>query len=91
MTRIADDFSPAALARAVKSNLFDFFRYLGRAPQTDFREGEGVALTLAPLLEARQMGYRIGVLQSSELGFPVYRRMGFEQACQVEHFYWKAA
>jgi GNAT superfamily N-acetyltransferase len=51
--------------------------------------GLGAALTLAPLLEARRMGYRIGVLQSSELGFPVYRRMGFQQVCQVEHFYWK--
>ena len=54
-------------------------------------QGLGTALTLAPLLEAREMGCRIGVLQSSELGFPVYRRMGFEQVCQVEHFYWKAA
>lgn len=52
-------------------------------------QGLGAALTLAPLLEARRMGCRIGVLQSSELGFPVYRRMGFEQVCQVEHFYWK--
>ena len=52
-------------------------------------QGLGAALTLAPLLEARRMGYRIGVLQSSELGFPVYLRMGFRQVCQVEHFYWK--
>lgn len=52
--------------------------------------GLGAALTLAPLLEARAMGYRVGALQSSELGYPVYRRMGFQQVCQVEHFYWKA-
>lgn len=52
-------------------------------------QGLGAALTLAPLLEARRMGCRIGVLQSSDLGFPVYRRMGFQQVCQVEHFYWK--
>lgn len=53
-------------------------------------KGLGAALTLAPLLEARAMGYRVGVLQSSELGYPVYRRMGFQQVCEVEHFYWKA-
>lgn len=51
-------------------------------------QGLGGAMSLAPLLEARQMGYRIGILQSSEMGFPVYRRLGFQQVCQVEHYYW---
>jgi ribosomal protein S18 acetylase RimI-like enzyme len=53
-------------------------------------QGFGRAMTLAPLVEARQMGYRIGVLQASEMGFPVYRRMGFQQVCRVDHFYWEA-
>lgn len=51
--------------------------------------GLGGALTLAPLFEARQMGYRAGVLQSSEMGFSVYRRLGFEQVCQVEAYDWQ--
>jgi GNAT superfamily N-acetyltransferase len=50
--------------------------------------GVGAAVTAAPLLEARQLGYRLGVLQSSEMGFPVYQRMGFQHLCQMEHFYY---
>ena len=49
--------------------------------------GIGAAITLQPLLEAREMGYRIGVLQSSEMGFHVYRKLGFRHLCQIENFY----
>ena len=55
-------------------------------PETRGR-GLGSALTLAPLLDARQAGYRIGVLQSSEMGFGVYKKMGFRHLCQIENFY----
>ncbi|MDQ7842592.1 MAG: hypothetical protein QN141_00675 [Armatimonadota bacterium] len=54
-------------------------------------QGLGGAMSLMPLLEARQIGYHIGVLQSSAMGFPVYRRLGFQQVCQVEHYYWAEA
>ena len=41
--------------------------------------GIGRAMTLAPLLAARELGYRIGTLQSSDLGFGIYRGLGFEE------------
>ena len=50
-------------------------------------KGLGAALTLHPLLEARKAGYQIGVLQSSEMGFSVYKKLGFRHLCQIENFY----
>jgi ribosomal protein S18 acetylase RimI-like enzyme len=52
------------------------------------RRGIGTAMTLAALREARDMGYRTGILQSSDLGLDVYRRLGFQPICNVSHFYW---
>ena len=44
--------------------------------------GIGTALTLVPLREARAMGYRIGVLGSTQMGLGVYRRLGFQEYCK---------
>ncbi len=52
------------------------------------RQGIGAALTLAPLREARAMGYRIGILDSSEMGLGVYRRLGFQEYCKMSHYVW---
>lgn len=48
--------------------------------------GVGKAITLAPLLEARQLGYRISILQASYLGYPVYRRLGFQDFGKLSHY-----
>jgi ribosomal protein S18 acetylase RimI-like enzyme len=52
------------------------------------QRGIGAAMTLAALREARDSGYRAGILQSSSMGFSVYRRLGFRQLCNMSHFYW---
>lgn len=52
------------------------------------RQGIGAALTLAPLREARAMGYRIGILHSSEMGLGVYRQLGFQEYCKMSHYVW---
>ena len=53
-------------------------------------QGIGAQLTLLPLLEARRMGYLAGILQSSQMGFNVYRRLGFQHLVDMGHYYWTA-
>ena len=40
-------------------------------------KGLGAYVTAEALRLAAQVGYRVGVLQASEMGFPVYNRLGF--------------
>jgi predicted acetyltransferase len=52
------------------------------------RQGAGSAMLMKPLQEARTIGYRIGILQASEMGFSVYRRVGFKEYCRMSHYMW---
>jgi predicted acetyltransferase len=51
--------------------------------------GIGMAVTMAPLLDARACGYCVGVLQASEMGYPVYARMGFTEQFRYHLYHWK--
>jgi ribosomal protein S18 acetylase RimI-like enzyme len=52
------------------------------------RQGIGTALTLAALRAGRERGYRVGVLQASDLGAGVYRRLGFAEVCSFGMYLW---
>jgi GNAT superfamily N-acetyltransferase len=52
-------------------------------------QGIGAAITLAPALAARGIGYRIGILQASDLGARVYRRLGFQDFGKRSVFLWE--
>lgn len=53
-------------------------------------KGIGGAITLKPLLEARAMGYRYGVLFSTEMGVSVYERIGFRQTGgRINRYLWR--
>lgn len=52
-------------------------------------QGIGSAVTFAPLLEACKIGYRIGILQASKLGYNVYRRLGFQDFGNLSLYLWE--
>jgi hypothetical protein len=45
-------------------------------------------MTLMPLLEARAAGYRVGILHASQSGLGLYRRLGFQQYCELSGYIW---
>ena len=53
------------------------------------RQGIGAAVTLAALHEAQNLGYSVGVLGSSEMGYGVYRGLGFEEYCRIGLYEWR--
>jgi ribosomal protein S18 acetylase RimI-like enzyme len=53
-------------------------------------KGIGAAITAAALRDARAMGYNAAILQSSDMGFRVYQRLGFRQLCPMDHYVWIA-
>jgi GNAT superfamily N-acetyltransferase len=54
-------------------------------------KGIGAAITLKPLLDARdQAGYNYAVLFSTEMGAPVYRRIGFHMTdVRINRYLWR--
>jgi GNAT superfamily N-acetyltransferase len=52
------------------------------------QQGIGTAITVAALHDAHRLGYRIGVLAASSMGYPVYRRLGFQEYCRFELYEW---
>ena len=53
------------------------------------RKGVGGMMTLHPLLHARSLGFRAGILQASEMGKGVYSSVGFKDYCQIRSYRWK--
>ncbi len=53
-------------------------------------KGIGGAITLKPLIEARDMGYRYAVLFSTEMGVRVYERIGFRDCgVRINRYLWR--
>lgn len=50
------------------------------------RQGIGEAMSWAVLRAGREAGCDVGVLQSSEMAYPLYQKMGFETVVDYYHF-----
>jgi hypothetical protein len=52
------------------------------------KKGAAFAVTQYALKAGRALGYRVGILQASKMGEPVYKRMGFKVVCRVSSCQW---
>ncbi len=60
------------------------------ATLAEFRgRGIGAAVTMHALQYARARGATVAVLQSSAMGFSVYRSLGFEKVCELRLYDWR--
>jgi GNAT superfamily N-acetyltransferase len=50
------------------------------------RQGVGEAMTLATMRVAHAAGYRVGTLQATPMGLPVYRRLGWQEYCSFKTY-----
>ncbi|MFW9824068.1 MAG: GNAT family N-acetyltransferase, partial [Candidatus Thorarchaeota archaeon] len=48
--------------------------------------GFGLYISAKALLDAYEIGYRVGVLQASSMGQRVYRKLGFEKYCDINTY-----
>ena len=53
------------------------------------KRGIGAALTLAPLRDAQALGHRFGVLYASDMGTPLYHRLGFREHFRIAQYGWQ--
>ncbi len=53
------------------------------------KKGIGALMVRHALMFSRSRGYRVGVLQASDMGFSLYRRLGFRTFAETKEFIWK--
>lgn len=52
------------------------------------RQGVGTALTHTALQDACIRGYKVGVLEATKMGVPIYQSLGFQEYCKIGVHVW---
>ncbi len=52
------------------------------------RKGVGTYMTRAGLQDAQERGYKVGILEATLMGVSMYRKLGFQEVCQISAFVW---
>jgi GNAT superfamily N-acetyltransferase len=52
--------------------------------------GKGIEamISYVPFNDAEKNGYRYGILHASSMGYPVYKRLGFQDICKLIRYTW---
>jgi predicted acetyltransferase len=50
------------------------------------RSGIGTWMTVNSLREAHEKGYNLGVLYATELGYPIYKKLGFKDYYTLQNY-----
>lgn len=48
----------------------------------------GSVMSSVPFVDAVDKGYKIGILHSTEMGYNVYKRLGFQEICKLIRYRW---
>jgi ribosomal protein S18 acetylase RimI-like enzyme len=81
------DGEPVATSMIVLAEGVAAVHYVVTVPEVR-RRGIGEAMTRYVLREARNLDYRVSVLTASPDGIGIYRRLGFQEYCQIRRYEW---
>jgi len=45
-------------------------------------------ISYVPFIDAVERGYKIGILHSTQMGYNMYKRLGFEEICKLVSYQW---
>jgi len=81
------DGQPVATATVLYSDGVAGIYNIATLPEARGRR-MGSMMTAAPLIDARERGYKVSILHSSQMGYNVYKRLGFEEICRKVGYVW---
>ena len=82
------DGQPVATATVLYSDGVAGIYNVATLPESRGRR-MGSMITAAPLIDAHERGYIVSILHSTQMGYNVYKRLGFEEICRKVGYVWK--